>query len=104
MEEARGIIYVIRCKKNDKVYVGQTVCKLQDRWHAHKQSARRCMFAMQKGEGHRFSKIARKMAKYGTDNFTIEVLKECEISHLSAYERVYIRELDACKRGYNTTA
>lgn len=30
-----GIIYIVKNKINDKVYIGQTTQKLQDRWLKH---------------------------------------------------------------------
>jgi hypothetical protein len=38
-----GIIYLIRCKLHNKVYVGQKTATLAERWYDHTQCAKRLL-------------------------------------------------------------
>lgn len=43
------------------------------------------------------------MNKYGVENFSLTVLKECSIEELSKYEMYYIDKLNTYHYGYNAT-
>ena len=84
-----GYIYAIKNKVNDKVYVGQTINSLQDRWYAHKSKANHSSQMV----------IHHAMRKHGIENFYIELLEECD--NLSERERFWIEHLDTYNNGYN---
>ena len=64
------IIYLITNKVNGKVYVGQTVGTLNERWSGHKSEART---DKRKGQAH--NAFHNALNRYGFDNFTREVIK-----------------------------
>ena len=84
-----GLIYKITNTLNGKCYVGQTTRTPEERFVEHK----RCQT----------SNIGREIRKYGVENFTVEVLEECEIRELlNEREIFWIAELDCMwPRGYN---
>lgn len=73
-------IYKITNIINNKIYIGQTTNfrkRLSDYKNAHKKK-----YATQP--------IIQAIRHYGTDNFTIEILKLCDNDNLSIYENKYI--------------
>lgn len=83
-----GLIYLITCLVNGKKYVGVTTRSLKERLREHR-NGNQC--------------IDRAIRKYGWENFTVEVLEECNSKQeLDERERFWIIELD-CKvpNGYN---
>ena len=88
-----GIIYQIRNKVNGKLYIGQTIRSLEDRWSGHKSDAK------YGGE----LPICRAISKYGSDNFEVsEIAKASSRDELDVLEQKYIRELNTLKpNGYN---
>jgi group I intron endonuclease len=92
-----GIIYLIRNLENGKVYVGQTIQPLKERWKQH------C-----------FDSIARRgfplhlaIRKYGKERFEVSTIAECsDQSELNRREAELIIEYRACERGigYNVRA
>lgn len=86
-------IYMIRNTVNDKVYVGQTVRGLEERFNSHLQRS-------SSEESHFYSAIR----KYGRDKFFIELLEETETLE-AAYqlEKDYIEKYNTYKQGYNST-
>ena len=56
------IIYKITNKLNNKIYIGQTIQTLKERWQGHLQ-------CMKKGDNRH---LYQSMRKYGADNFQIE--------------------------------
>lgn len=92
----KGSIYIIRNKINDKVYIGQTVMSVQERFRAH---CKPCT-AKQRGT----YKIYNAFNKYGVSNFYVETLKEnIPISILDKTEIEYIEKFDSYFNGYNST-
>lgn len=92
-----GYIYIIKCLINNKVYIGQTRQPIHERWNQHTRRA-----------GSRNEKrmpIKQAIRKYGVENFTIELLEECDAKSLNERESFYIRKYDACNdaKGYNNT-
>lgn len=75
---AMGTIYSITCLINDKPYVGQTHQKLERRINQH----RNCK--IKRG-------IDAAIAKYGWENFTLEVLEVCPVELLNEREMYWIR-------------
>lgn len=81
-------IYKIENLINGKVYIGQSV-HIERRWQEH------CMDSAQ-------SIISDAIKKYGVENFSFEVLKECPIEELDELEKAYIKEYDSLVPfGYN---
>lgn len=90
-----GIIYIITNSINDKVYIGQTIQTLQERWQGH------CRKAYSTNEAN--MSIKRAIFKYGKDNFTIKELERCSIEILNEREIYYINLYNSYKNGYNST-
>lgn len=85
------IIYKVTNKNNGKVYIGQTVGKLETRWKQHVKA---------KDE----SKFHRAIRKYGAAAFTVEQIDcACSIDELNQKEKQWIAYYDSLKNGYNMT-
>lgn len=85
-----GIIYKIMNNLNDKIYIGQTIQSLEKRMTQHKIDN---------------LYVDKAIRKHGWENFTVEILAECESKEkLDAKEIFYIAEFN-CKapNGYNLT-
>lgn len=81
-------IYKIENLINGKVYIGQSV-HIERSWQEH------CMDSAQ-------SIISSAIKKYGVENFSFEVLKECAVEELDELEKAYIKEYDSLVPfGYN---
>lgn len=89
------IIYKITNRVNGKIYIGQTVQRLIDRWSDH---ARPCL-----GRHKNRSAIAAAIQKYGKENFTIEQIDQASTrEELNIKEQTYIKAFDClCPNGYN---
>lgn len=79
-------IYKITNKINGKCYIGQSR-DIESRWRAHK--ARKGTY------------IYNAFQKYGVENFTFEVLEECEKERLNELEKYYIKLYHSFGEGYN---
>lgn len=90
-----GLIYIITNSINDKVYIGQTIQSLKDRWYEH------CRTACSKNEADMH--IKRAILKYGKENFTIKELEKCTIEELDEREIYYIGLYNSFVKGYNST-
>lgn len=90
MKPKFGIIYKITNLLNGKVYIGQTIRSLKDRYSQHKYKTSS-------------SPIHLAIKKYGHQNFIIEELEQCPINLLDEREIFYINQYKSyCKRyGYN---
>lgn len=86
----KGIIYKITNKVNGKSYIGQTRYTLEFRWRQHQHKKDDTYFH-------------NAIHKYGVDNFSIEILEECDIADLNNREIFYIAKYDSFKNGYNLT-
>ena len=90
-----GIIYLITNNLNKKVYIGKTIRSLQSRWSEHLRDMH---------NPQRDNKLYRAMNKYGSDNFTIEILEEnIPNENLSEKEQYYIKLYNSYYDGYNST-
>lgn len=97
-----GYIYKIYNDVNDKIYIGQTITTLKDRWHGHMSAAlnnEKCKSA-----------LYRAMRKYGRDKFHIEEIdrlqystKEELIANLNKLEQQRIIDYKSLshQNGYN---
>jgi group I intron endonuclease len=91
-----GCVYLITNLYDGKVYVGQTIRSVEERWQAHIAVAR-------KGDDSSMH-VVRAIRKYGPDNFTIEVLDTADSADsLNKKERQWISNYDSCNPdiGYN---
>lgn len=79
-------IYKITNKLNGKAYIGQSV-NIERRFKEHCSKTGLV--------------IEAAIAKYGTDNFTFEVLEECPKELLNEREVYYIELFDTYNNGYN---
>lgn len=89
-------IYKIECMVNGKVYIGQSQ-DIERRWGRHKRE-------LENGE-HNNNHLQAAFNKYRADNFTWEIIEECEESLLDDKEIFYIEKYDSYNRekGYNQT-
>ena len=94
--ERTGSIYVVRNTVNDKVYVGQTVRTVKERWNDHLKPTEH--------KRHGKYKLYRAMNKYGADKFYVSTLEEnIPLSKLNEKEIEYIKLFDSYRNGYNST-
>lgn len=88
-------IYLIKNEITGEKYVGNTSFDINKRWseHCHDATRKRC--------SHR--PLYAAINKYGKNNFTIEVLEECERAISNEREKFWIETLGTFKNGYNCT-
>lgn len=90
-----GYIYTITNNITKKVYVGQTI-KPKERWLKHKNEAKHIDSLAYK------SHLYNSMNAYGIDNFSFEIIDECDCEILDERERYWIQELHTLEpNGYN---
>jgi group I intron endonuclease len=93
-EKEKGKIYKIINKKNGLIYVGCTINSLEKRFNEHLY---RCFKTDYK------SKLYNSMKKYGQDNFTIELIEECDLDMIYETEKKYVESYDSYNNGLNST-
>ncbi len=83
------IVYKITNLINGKLYIGQTIRTLEERFKAHYYDDE--------------SNIGNAIRHYGRENFTIEIIEKCDSKEeLNAYENYYIAYFDSKEpKGYN---
>ena len=86
----KGIIYKITNKVNGKSYIGQTRYTIEFRWKQHQHKKDDTYFH-------------NAIHKYGIENFSIEILEECNIEDLNSREIFYIAKYNTFNNGYNLT-
>lgn len=90
----KGRIYKITNNVNGKLYIGQTIYPLSYRYTNHLSDARN-------GRGYAMASAIRK---YGQDNFSIELVEECDENLLNDLEVKYIKQYNSMTpNGYNLT-
>ena len=87
-----GYIYKISNSINDKLYIGKTCTTLSNRWSHH-------ISDYTKYDWH----LYRAMRKYGIENFSIELVEECEDNKLNEQEQYWINYYNSYNNGYNMT-
>lgn len=91
-----GYIYKVTNKINGKIYIGQTIQSVKDRWHRHCGKS-----GISKAELNTHFK--RAILKYGKENFTIETIEVCDSTKLNDREKFYISYYNSYINGYNST-
>lgn len=90
-----GIIYIIKNRLNDKVYIGQTTTDIKTRFNQH------CKNSTLKS---RHYKLYNAIKKYGKEKFYIEILEQdIDINKLDEREIYYIEKYNSYLKGYNST-
>ena len=84
-------IYCIQNIRNKKRYIGQSI-NAKNRMYKHK-------WQLKKGI-HKNKHLQRSVNKYGLENFTFEILKECKKDELDALEIELINRYDATNQDY----
>lgn len=91
----RGFIYKITNNVNGKVYIGQTIQTIKERFYQH--CATKC------SESVLNMAIHKAIKKYGKSNFTIEVIEEVDKDSLNDREKFWIEYYNSYNNGYNST-
>lgn len=81
-------IYKITNLINNHIYIGQSV-DIKRRFREHK--------------GGGILVVDKAIKKYGVENFSFEVLEECDSSRLDEREEYWIAFYDSYRMGYNCT-
>ena len=88
-------IYKITNIQNNKVYIGQTIRPIKDRFHRHINDAMNNILD---------THFARAIRKYGKDNFIIEEIDNANSQdELNNKEQYWIQYYNSVKEGYNET-
>lgn len=90
-------IYVITNKVNGKQYVGLSNNCLR-RWYDHRYRGMN-----PKREEDLIKPLYKAFRKYGLDNFSFDVLEECDKESLSEREIFWVDKLNSYSQGYNAT-
>ena len=90
-------IYKITNIENGKVYIGQTKQAFKERWRTHLKRG-------VKAEPGTQNKLYAAMWQEGAENFTFEVLAECDTTELNKKEKEYISFFHANTWGYNSNS
>ena len=91
-----GYIYKVTNKINGKIYIGQTIQTVKERWYRHCGKS-----GISKAE--LSTHFKRAILKYGKENFLLETIEVCDSSQLDEREKFYISYYDSYKNGYNST-
>lgn len=89
-------IYKITNSVNDKVYIGQTIKKPNNRLTEHIYVATHPSIDCK-------SKLHAAMRKHGVEAFRIETVEVCDVSELNDREIYWIDKYDSYRNGYNNT-
>lgn len=89
-------IYKITNINDGRVYIGQTRQAFKERWRTHVKRGLRA-------EPTTNNKLYAAMWEEGVENFTFEVLSECNATDLNAKEKEYISLYHGDTWGYNST-
>lgn len=88
-------VYKISNSVNNKVYIGQTIRPIKDRFHRHINDAMNNILD---------THLARAIRKYGPEVFSIELIEECSSQEeLTLREQYWIRFYNSVEDGYNET-
>lgn len=85
-----GYIYKIYTQDSNKIYIGQTINPIQERFKQH----------LTRDYG---TKLAQAFDKYGRNNFQIQLIEEVSNELLNEREKYWIKYFDSFYNGYNMT-
>ena len=88
-----GYIYKITNQINQKSYIGLTTQAYDERWKQHIRSI---------GTNNEYA-IHKAFKKYGIENFSFEIIEECDNSLLAEKEKFWIKQFNTFLNGYNLT-
>lgn len=90
-------IYKITNNINRKIYIGQSA-NIEKRWREHINASQHETYY-----GHKKSLLYPALNKYGIDNFSFEIIEECDISELDERECYWINyyKSNESLNGYN---
>lgn len=91
-----GYIYRVTNLINGKIYIGQTIQSVKDRWYRHCGKS-----GISQAELNTHFK--RAILKYGKENFRVETVEICDSSELNEKEKYYIKYYNSYNEGYNST-
>ena len=96
-------IYLITNLINNKVYVGQST-DIERRWSEHLRSAQPEKYSIRSARDSK-TPIHLAMQKYGINNFTLQILEQCQRSELDDKEQYWIDYYHSTEKdiGYNIT-
>lgn len=92
-----GHIYKITNLINGKIYIGQTIQSIRDRWYRHVGNSK----WLSQDENN--MAIKRAIRKYGKNNFSLELIETCRREDLNDKEKYWIQYYDSYTNGYNST-
>jgi group I intron endonuclease len=87
------VIYKIENKINGKCYIGKSI-NVKQRWQSHLRNA---LKTERKGP------LLNALRKYGSHNFSFDIIKHSTMKTIDVDEIEMIREYDSVKNGYNLT-
>ena len=88
-------IYKITNIQNNKIYIGQTIRPVQDRFNRHINDALHNVID---------THFARAIRKYGKENFSLEIIDTAQSQdELNKKERYWIQYYNSVEEGYNET-
>ena len=88
-------IYKITNIQNNKIYIGQTIRPIEQRFHRHINDALNNILD---------THFARAIRKYGKDSFIIETIDTAQTQdELNQKERYWIQYYNSVQEGYNET-
>ena len=93
--ERKGFIYKVTNTINGKIYIGQTVKPIEERWQEHIYEAR--------GNNKSCSYLHNAMHKYGEKVFKFEIIESCNAEDLDEREIYWVAYFNSFEEGYNLT-
>ena len=95
IKEGYMYIYKITNTINNKIYIGQTIKNIENRFKEHVYAAEHTRLN---------TKLANAIRKYGEENFKIEKIDTATSKdELNAKEIFWIKKYKSTKNGYNMT-
>lgn len=89
-------IYKIENLVNGKCYIGQAV-DIRKRWRRHRETYNDESYPQYNYP------LYRAMRKYGIENFSFDIVEECQREELNEKERLYVEKYNSFFNGYNQT-
>ena len=88
-------IYKITNLINGKSYIGKTLKTVEERYNEHLRDSRKKVREKRP--------LYSAMKKYGSENFKVEIIEECEPKNLNNREIFWINYYNTFREGYNAT-